>query len=430
MGAARDRCRFGFIQVQGEKVSFKFRTLDAILQFVEEPRPFILSADAQELLNQEHNHLLWLVSSGHRVYGVNTSVGHKDHMSVETSTLWAQVVESHHIGAGDPYSAYQARCIGFAKIAQWAAGKSGVSPSLFKHVSMVMGDPSFAPSIPSGQSYSSGDVIPATHWAVSVLNGTPKTGGFVGDAETMPLINGSFVHVGLAASSISATRQAVALWHSTTQKFLTYGCRNNTQVHYENLQSMDSEEWALALEPDCPPWVGPQDSVSIRASVDVGRSLNAAMEHVCEQIDLALTRPSGNPLFDQRIPAPISQASFLAPSLVISQSALIEAVLLAMWTSVSRTQYLLSGALSGVPEDGSSIGLGLIQKPKQMLAILEHARLKAGRRVFASGASASQGIEDLWTQGVFVSELLIELIKMFGDLSTIEASIIVQVKPT
>jgi histidine ammonia-lyase len=406
-----------------------FNLLNEVFKFAESPAPFNINENVKNRIASEHVHLNSLLRAGKQIYGVNTAVGHRDNLRVDSPVvLWNQVVESHLIGRGIPYCVHQTRCIGLTKLMQWQSGMSGVSPALFEYVRMVIADPEFAAWVPSGQSYSCGDVIPATHWAHAVLRGTKKIGAYSGDPETMPLINGSFVHVGLAASAVSRLDSLLNEWFATTKLLLDKGCRNNTLLFFSKISEVNNHRFLLPdIESNSIPRIGVQDAVSVRASLDVGNTLKSSFDQVCFQIESALAKPSGNPLIDCRIMAPVSQASFLEPSLTIAQSALIEALLFAMWTSVSRTQYVLSGVLPSVPVDGASRGQGIIQKPKQMLSILENARLKAGRRVFSSGGSASQGIEDLWTFGTFTSELLNELVGMFGEICRIEASIFKQV---
>ncbi len=404
----------------------KRNKLHELLALAENSRKLKISDRIRRTIELEHLHLTSMLQRGMRIYGTNTAVGHRDDSVLqENRDLWSQIVDSHLIGKGPPYSRFQARCIGLSKLMHWSAGKSGVSTALFQHITNVLADSDFSPSIPSGESYSSGDVIPATHWAVAVLKGTKNISPFSGAAEPMPLINGSFVHVGLAAACIPSFDKSYNLWLANTEIILSKILLNNSFLYYHKAHAASSSSrWISEIKLNASPFLGPQDSVSVRASLDVAEVLRQTRDNLGSTLSLALSRPSSNPLIDNKHDFPISQASFLEPGLVIAQSALIEAILLAMWTSVSRVQYLLSGKLQGIPIDGGGRGLGAIQKPKRMLAILEHARLKTGRRVFSSGGSASNGIEDLWTYGTFVSELKADLCNMFQDCCEIEAAIL------
>jgi len=404
----------------------EFKKLKELLIFAENPSVLGLDADELVTMQRENMHLSGMLKRGVRVYGMNTAVGHRDTQSIdEGEKLWLEIVDSHFIGTGIPYSLFQTRCIGFAKLMQWRSGRSGVSPNLFIHVARVIADCEFSPIIPSGQSYSSGDVIPATHWAVAVLQGTKSLSKFSGAPEPMPLINGSFLHVGLAAASIPIYDRCFDLWLSSAEKILYHICRNNSLVYSLGRFSKDFfSQSSRDIMFSKAPLLGAQDAVSVRASLDVADVMRQRRDEMGLRLNNALSRPSSNPLINDNFDFPISQASFLEPGLVIAQSAFIETILLAMWVSVSRIQYVLSGQLASIPMDGGGTGLGMIQRPKRMLAILEHARIKAGRRVFASGGSSSNGIEDLWTNGVFISELIEDLCNMFEECCKIESDIL------
>lgn len=100
--------------------------------------------------------------------------------------------------------------------------------------------------------------------------------------------------------------------------------------------------------------------------------------------------------------------AILMSTLSIKTEAVIKAILLALWSSVNRTQYLLSVRVSNIPQDGAnpSSALQFIQMSKLTMSVLERCRQQCGRRIFAAGAQASNGVEDLWTYGVNTTEQL------------------------
>jgi histidine ammonia-lyase len=366
--------------------------LDTLRGLVDGTSP-ALAAEPPARIDQEHRHLQAMLGRGVRVYGHNTEVGHRDHVARDSvAALWQDVVASHQIGRGPAYPALVARHIGAAKWLQWRAGGSGVSPALFSHLGRLLADPSFTPQVPASNSYSAGDVIPATHWAVQVLAGSARTPAHAGAPEIMPLINGSFVHVGVAAAGLQALEPLAQRW-----------------------RALSGQARALS-RPDA----DTQAAVSVRASLDVADALDTTLARLAAAVDEALGAPSCNPLIALDRPAPVSQASFLALPLALEQSRTLEALLLAMWTSVSRVQYLLG---EDTPAGSGAQGLGLIQHPKQMMALLEKARLHHGRRTFASGGQTSNGVEDLWSFGLLLSESLLELAQTWHGLNEIEAEV-------
>lgn len=371
--------------------------LDELLRLADQPGRPSLSPDQAGRLANEHLHLQRMAQQGMPIYGFNTEVGHRDGRArPPDGSLWRDVVASHVIGTGSPYPDHAARCIGLAKLMQWRSGGSGVSPGLFDHVVRVCTDPAFLPRVPSSESYSCGDVIPATHWAVQVLEGSPGVPAYSERPEVMPLINGSFVHVGLAASVVPGWGQCIRGWGDLSAWWTDFMA---TDLHG-----------------------GPQAAVSVRAAAQVEHGLTQAFMQFTSAIDEALSQPSCNPLIDLRSSRVVSQASFLALPLSLAQSAFIEAILLTMWASVSRVQFLL-GNQHPLADRIDASGLALIQHPKRMMALLERARLRHGRRTFASGGQTSNGIEDLWSFGLLLCESLMDLQPTFEAVCTLERSV-------
>lgn len=384
--------------------------------------PSIWNAGAEGLAG-EHRHLQALVRDpAVHVYGANTLTGHRDDEAVaDPSAMAEEILRTHAIGSPPWLDPHTARCVGYAKLYAWSAGLSGVSPELFEGVARLVTSDAFRPDVPSGASYSCGDVIPASHWAKAVLGELSRTGAHsVQPGEAMALINGSFVHVGQAAAMVANIQkvtvlavEAAALFHSAT-------LANSSNLYYV---ATAERAWAShavrhLLERVGRPMVAAQaqDPVSIRAIPQVLEAWGNAVGDFLEEVGYLLFKPSGNPFIDEAHAFPISQASFLAPTLSIKTSAMIEAALFLMWAVLGWTKHLLSGRVPGVPRDGatSSSPLGLIQSPKLMAAICEKARMDLGRRTFAAGADTSYGTEDLWTNGV------LSLSQLEGALESLE----------
>jgi hypothetical protein len=302
-----------------------------------------------------------------------------------------------------------------------------MTPGLYRHLLGSLEDPAFQPTIPCAQSYSSGDVIPAAHWAQALLNWRSYTArAAIEPGEAMALVNGHFVHVGLAASAFPALR---ACGERLAQAFAAIAVAVRIPP-------------ATLRRPPCTPGdaVAPllehviaaveaaghtrptrvQVPVSIRAVPEVLISFAGAVDGLAQQVDTALRGQSGNPLFEPELQQVRSQGSFLAASVSIAQSALVEAMLLAGWALVGQVQYLLSGEVQGVAVDAGrpDDSLGMIQVPKAMMATLEHLRLSCGRRAFAAGAATSHGVEDLWTHGEALSRQVMMMAESLAALAT------------
>jgi histidine ammonia-lyase len=364
------------------------------------------------------------------IYGATTLVGHRDHerlSAAEAQTFQADFLASHAIGAAPWYSNQIARCIGYAKLYALAAGGSGISSELYQATIQRVLDPNFAPQVPQGCSYSCGDVIPGAHWAQAVLNHPPQYPPAAG--EVMALLNGSFVHVGYTLGIIAPLEQFGTLLIETTRLNnqlveanrvnFAAPCRGHSQAIVQSIAESLGTDYADYRR---------QDPVSVRATPQIIETFVEAGRSLYQQLDYHLRCPSGNPLFSADFDYPLSQASFLAPSLSLKTEAVIEAILFALWASVSRTQYLLSGQIASIPADGANAqnALPLIQLPKLMMSILERCRQSAGRRIFAAGAQTSNGTEDLWTYGVNTTEQLDRLCTEGAQMLAIEMFVLVQ----
>ena len=369
-----------------------------------------------------------LAQPSSRMYGANTRVGHRDTevlSEAEIQKFNTDFLSSHTIGVEPWYSKYETACINYAKAYSLAAGGTGISLKLYDIILRALNDVRFTPKIPKDSSYSCGDVIPGSHWADSVLQYAGNNDGYdAGPGEVMALVNGSFIHVGY---SISLVRKISFIWilFLETTKLNNILVGANKSNFYTPLVRHKSELLRQYLEK----YVGSkyseyerQNPISIRSTPQLLDSLTDSTYGFLLEIDNLIELPSSNPLYFADFEFPLSQSSFLAPSLSIKAGALIESILMFMWASVSRTKYLLSGAVQGIPSDGAHAhnALQFIQYPKLMQSILEKSRQLVGRRIFASGSDTSQGVEDLWTYGVNVCSQLEDLYQNCAYLLSLE----------
>ncbi len=384
-------------------------------------------------INSEHVHLQKILSKNF-VYGANTLPGHRDneHTNGEKGyDLQEDIINSHTIGSEPYYSKYTSRCIGYAKIYSWSAGGSGISPTLYNNIINVITHNNFHPKIPKYSSYSSGDVIPGSHWTKEVLafiedSNNPK----VKPGEIMALINGSFIQIGYAASLVNKIKHAWILYLELTAINNIAIKANTANLSFAANQSRHMAKSAIhyirSFSNNNINVNEIQDPVSVRAIPQIMDTFCLGIEDYLNEIDYLLNMPSGNPLVSTDYDFTISQASFLAPTLSIKIGSLIENILFVMWSVLGRTNYLLSGKANNIPVDAANKNskLGLIQYPKLMMAILEKSRFDNGRRIFSSGSQTSYGVEDLWTNGIFALDQLDNLLDDFINFCSLEATIL------
>lgn len=398
------------------------KILSEFLQNVQNLSQPVSWTDSLARIESENRYLASLVEKDEvSIYGVNTLTGHRDGERLtpgDISRYQEDLLESHAINVGsNTYGKHAARCISYAKLYTLAAGMSGVSPSLYQNIGLLAVDPEFVPRIPRHCSYSSGDVIPAAHWTREVLSQLSRRHGYIArPGDVMALINGNFIQLGFAAA-LGKSLKTAWLWFlelsaicctvsdaNRSNLFLTPSDRNLSTAAIEYVRSR-----AVTIDKSI------QDPISLRGIPQVIDLLALAMNDFLQELDSLLLTPSGNPLYLTGHDRPLSQASFLAPALTLKASALIDAILFAMWSMTGRNTHILSGAIQGIPRDAAnpSSSLGLIQYPKLMMSILERSRITKGRRVYASGASTSYGTEDLWNNGLTILEQLEDILQDF-----------------
>lgn len=403
-----------------------------LLKHAEERTAPVNWEKARDRIRQDHRHLTELLASDHppHIYGVNTLVGHVDDTVLDQDAIerfQLDLIENHCLGNEPYYDEFAARCIGYAKVQAYSLGGSAVSPELYARLCRLVTDETFSPDIPKSSSYSSGDVIPAAHWASAVVKHLQNEASYrLQPKEGISLINGAFVHTGLAMANI---RDIQATWEayvtaSRLNAVITEANPSNFTSHLTDRKADPIQFYSRLVRSelsDDKTYVR-QNPISVRSFPQIGSAFGQAIHLFLDALDEALLRRSDNPLVLAESEFPLSQASFLAPMLSLATSQLMEAMLMVMWTVERRLHYLLSGEVEGIPLNGSAspYDLGFIQVPKLVTAKLEEARAIAGRRTFASGTTTSYGIEDVWTAGVQSLDTLSSVNAYFRDILAIE----------
>ena len=387
--------------------------------------------NALDTIGREADHFQQILKAGKfPIYGATTRVGHRDHEQLapeEIQEFQKDFLTSHVIGSSPWYPSAVSRCIGYAKMYSFAAGGSGISRELYLATARTVLTDMFKPKIPQSCTYSCGDVIPGAHWTQALLDCFPDYTLRAG--EVMALLNGSFIHVGYTISLIEPLEKLGRLLIETTR--LNNKIVKANRVNFSAPCKQHSRRIVQyifdGLEFSCDGY-SHQDPISIRSTPQIIETFVEANRLLYGQLNHHLKTPSNNPLFSLDLKHPISQASFLAPSLSIKTEGVIESILFALWASVNRTQYLLSGQVSTIPRDGANdeSALQFIQYPKLMMSILEQCRQTCGRRIFAAGAQTSNGIEDLWTYGVNTAAQLDYLCKEGARLLATELYVLDQ----
>lgn len=338
-----------------------------------------------------------------QIYGVNTLSGHRDDHRLDDAAaeaFQAELIASHAISDAPDYPPMTALTITATKLQQLSQGGATLSEPLYSALLETFADTGFVPSIPMQSSYSCGDVIPAAHWAQSALRHCDGAGRAqpLRRGDGMALINGSFVHLGYAASLAPDLAALWAMQLDAMRSDLALGRADASMLDLaRDLPDAALEHVRGSAEARAG---GTQWPVSFRAMPETLDLLHRAYVEYLSEIDAQLGRPSGNPLMQDG--RPYSQASFFLPLLTTRTSAILEALMFSTSAELGRIKWLVSGSVEGIPLDGQSRpdDVAFIQWPKLMQAMVEELRLLAGRAIYASGGDTSFGVEDLWSNGV------------------------------
>lgn len=364
-----------------------------------------------------------LLETGVDIYGFNRLVGHLDKIKeVDYRKINSLIIESHKVECTRKYDRVAARFIGFAKAQQLSKGGSGIDPDLFLSVLKIVSDPDFNPDIPSGLSYSSGDVIPAAHWANSIFTRLNNDDlGLAKSGSAICLINGNFIQVGLGAlallkannfiSHIAGSSLVILQKLSYPPDFsLAAGEREKKvfdkirRIFTKSLRNISSANPPL------------QNPVSVRAFLNVLICTVQCFLDFKDELDRLLRRPSFNPLIYRTKGEPWSQDSFLSLSLTLKTTQLTLAL-----ANLSRCYLGLVNAL--VAENEAQVDIekkmAVIQIPKALEAIHQRKCRSLSLSPGISSGSTSNGIEDYWTNGLDSTEQLIEFSEIVNDFSRV-----------
>lgn len=396
---------------------------------------------AVKRIKEDETHLdkLLNVDTPPMIYGVNTLVGHLDHVNItdeDINAFQTYLLNNHMLGGTESYSTFEIECINYLKMHDLSLGGSGISLSLYNHLLTLIEKGLFnVTDVPKNASYSCGDVIPGAHWAYGVTDLLRDNFSYeLQRKEGLSLINGSYIHVGLSVARLIAIKPIWALYNYNSLEYVEL-LKIKQSNYSKHMTTNDFDSILYPLE-----WANSrasingeqkvQDPMSIRSYPQVASAFSNSIVSFTQSIDEQLKRRSDNPLIVHEEDESLSQASMIAPMISLSTGQLIESMLLAMWQIERRLHFLLGGTVENIPQNGSSEDdpLGLIQVPKLVSAILEETRLKAGRRTFASGSSTSYGTEDIWSNGLSTLDTLEMVTDNMNKILAIELSVILKIR--
>lgn len=234
-----------------------------------------------------------------KIYGVNQLPGHKDTEQMPDGFMdkfQRALIDNHCLPSTEAYDPEIGVYVTLAKASTLAAGGSTISAELYDRLVIAAGDPQFSPVLPRNMSYSSGDVIPGAHWAQALL--AHASDYALKPGEGMALINGSFVHLGLATYAVAGLDLMWRKFLITTRNFFRYVRIDDAFFEYPRTPRNETIADAVAFVSEFvfPPETDKvQPYVSVRATPQVLEGLYRSVEQFTTELEIALDTPTGNP---------------------------------------------------------------------------------------------------------------------------------------
>lgn len=147
-------------------------TIEKVARVTEKSEKVQVSQKAMKNIETSHNSLMKLVSSGKRIYGVNTGFGSLLNVKIpeeEARNLQANLIRSHSAGVGEMLPAPYVKAMMLIRANSLSIGYSGVSNMLISSL-IDMINSGITPVVPRyGSVGASGDLAPLAHIALAMM---------------------------------------------------------------------------------------------------------------------------------------------------------------------------------------------------------------------------------------------------------------------
>lgn len=131
-----------------------------------------LSESARAKMNESRSYIESRINQGEVMYGVNTGFGAFSSVRIsdsEIEELQRNLIRSHSVGIGEPFTKEQTRAIMFLRANALSRGHSGIRPLVVEKVLEFLNN-DLIPVIPQqGSVGASGDLAPLSHLALAVI---------------------------------------------------------------------------------------------------------------------------------------------------------------------------------------------------------------------------------------------------------------------
>ncbi len=156
------------MQIQGHSLS-----IDLLMAMVRQQKhPLTLSSQAKAMMLESRSYIEKRINQGEVIYGVNTGFGAFSSVRIsnhEIETLQRNLIRSHSVGIGDPFTPLQTKAMMILRANALATGKSGIRPVVVEKILEFINN-DIIPVIPcKGSVGASGDLAPLSHLALALI---------------------------------------------------------------------------------------------------------------------------------------------------------------------------------------------------------------------------------------------------------------------
>lgn len=147
-------------------------TIDSVVDVAISKTQVTLAEESKVKMNQSREYIMGRVNQGEIIYGVNTGFGAFSSVSIskeEIVQLQKNLIRSHSMGVGDPFTKEESRAIMLLRANALARGHSGVRVVVVEKILEFL-NKDIIPVIPQqGSVGASGDLAPLSHLALAVI---------------------------------------------------------------------------------------------------------------------------------------------------------------------------------------------------------------------------------------------------------------------
>lgn len=420
-------------------------TLDELAAVCREDAQVVLSQEAKDRIEESRRVVDSLVDEGAKVYGITTGFGKFSDVTItneECKLLQKNLIITHAVGAGEPFSRDVARGIMLLRVNNLAKGFSGVRPCLVQTL-IDMLNRGVTPVIPQkGSLGASGDLAPLSHMVLPMLGlgQAEYKGEVLPGAEAMEragiptielvakeglaLINGTqamtaagalavFDAIDLlkiadiaAALSFEANRGVLDALDARVHAVRAHDGQNKTAA---NLRALLGGSGNVTRQGQ----IRVQDGYSLRCVPQVHGASHDAINYVRDKVEIEINSVTDNPIIFKEDRVGISGGNFHGQPMALPFDFL--GIALAELANISerRTERLVNPSLAGFPaflvkNGGLNSGFMIVQYAA--------AALVSENKVLAHPASvdsipSSAGQEDHVSMGTIAARKAAEILK-------------------